>query len=140
MPRKTVAIAQVLFDLNQKNSLSTCSPEVRQGANSMLEKILMGADLYSGFGYLRSADIPPGQEPGIRFTNAAGLELTREQYYARRDSDYARLTSDHELPTRFTGDLKHFPDESRRTYYVHWAISADYRRIEAQVSEPGADK
>lgn len=126
--RKTLSIAKVLFDINRKNALSTVDAKVRQGWNSLIESILMAADVYSGFGYLETADLPQGHEPGIRFRTEHGTELRSRDYYDR-------LTSDHERrergePTLFDGDTKAFPDESRRVYYVHHAISAEYRRLE----------
>jgi hypothetical protein len=125
--RKTFSVAQALFDINQKNQLSTCSAEVRQGWNSMIETILMAAEVYTGFGYLRSPDLPTGQKAGIRFTNAMGVELTAEEYYDRLTTDHANQKRG--LPTRYTGDQKSYPDESRRTYYVHGHITAEYRAI-----------
>ena len=126
-PRKTASIAQILFDVNQKNLLSTCSAEVRQGWNSMVASILMAADLYTGFGYLGAENLPEGQAPGIRFYNAMGVELSAAEYYDRLTSDHAAQKRG--LPTRYTGDQKEFPDESRRTFYVHGHIAAEYRAI-----------
>lgn len=124
--RKTFSIAQMLYDVNQKNQLSTCSAEVRQGWNSIISTILMGADVYSGFGYLGKEDVPEGQCPGISFHNAMGVRLSAVEYYDR-------LTDDHEAcKTIYHGDQKTYPDESRRVFYVHHHITAEYRAIEAK--------
>ena len=128
--RKTASIAQILFDVNQKNVLSTCSAEVRQGWNSMISSILMAAEVYSGFGYLRGTDLPKGQEPGIAFCNAMGTPLTSDEYYERLTSDHGRRKRGE--PTLYDGDAKGFPDESRRVYYVHHHITAEYNAIAEQ--------
>lgn len=124
--RKTFSIAQMLYDVNQKNTLSTCSAEVRQGWNSLLSTILMGADVYCGYGYLGSKDVPQGQAAGIYFCNAMGVPLTSREYFDRLNEDHRRKRGE---PTRYDGDQKSYPDESRRVYYVDSHILLEYRAI-----------
>lgn len=130
--RKTFSIAGVLYEINQKNQSSTCDPQVRQGWNSMLESILMAADVYSGFGYLDFADVPQGQSPGIRFVSSHGNDLTPVEYYDRLASDHQRdRQAFHKV---FDGDVKSYPDETRRLYYVHHVLSDPYRKLSGHAS------
>lgn len=129
-PRKTASIAQMLFDLNQRNIHSTCSAEVRQGWNSMLSSILMAADVYSGYGYIGTSDLPAGEKPGIKFQNDFGIELTAREYYDRLASD-RRATEVGNTP-QYPRDHKTFPDETRRTYHIHAHIITEYRFIAAK--------
>jgi hypothetical protein len=99
--RVTVNIAVILADVNRKNQLSTCSPEVRAGWNSLLESILFAANLYIGFGYLYAKDVPIGQKAGITSRAPDGADLGKNV----------------------------FPDESRRVYYVDAPIQAAYREL-----------
>ncbi len=127
--RKTVKIAHLVAEVNRKNQLSTCSAEVRQGWNSMLSTILMDADVYAGFNYLGTPDVPEGQLPGILFANAEGIELTPSEYFARLDkcSSERMLKGLEHAPAN--GDTKAFPDESRRVYFIHSAIMQDYHKV-----------
>ena len=63
--RKTVRLADVAEKVNARNRKSTCSAEVRDGWNSVLEDMLMEADAYLGFQYLEAEDVPDGHLPGI---------------------------------------------------------------------------
>lgn len=87
--RKTVSIADLLSEVNRRNKQSTCSADVRDGWNSLLETVLHNANLYEGYGYLSQEEVPPGEKPGIDKHCRDGA------------------------PTR-----ERFPDESRRHYYV----------------------
>lgn len=63
--RKTAQINDLIDFVNERNRVSTCESSVRDGWNAMLERVLMDADVYAGFGYLRDTDTPEGQLPGI---------------------------------------------------------------------------
>lgn len=63
--RKTVSIRSLVENVNARNLKSTCSPEARTAWNLLLEGILMDAQVYAGFGYIREG-LPDGQEPGVR--------------------------------------------------------------------------
>lgn len=89
MARQTVSIYKLLETVNYRNQHSTCAPEVREGWNSILENILMDAEVYGGFMYLDETQVPKGHLPGI-----------------------VRNTEKPEGPHRF-------PDETRRVYYGH---------------------
>ncbi len=121
--RTTVNIAVILAEINKKNMLSTCAAEVRQGWNSLLESILMAANVYRGFGYLRASDVPKDAKPGIAFRSRTGRDLTARQFDIRRD--------DPEVT-----DETYFPDESRRVYYIDHALTAAYRDVVASEDLP----
>ena len=66
MKKKTFRLADLVDKVNERNRLSTCSPEVRKGWNSLCESLLLESDVYAGFNYLSEKDVPKGHEPGIR--------------------------------------------------------------------------
>ncbi len=69
-PRKTVRLRELIDWVNQRNATSTCEPSVREGWNSLLNSILMAADAYKGFNYLRLDELKgeaEGKPPGIVF-------------------------------------------------------------------------
>jgi len=91
--RKTVDVSSTKDKVNEMLKISTCSPDVRQGAINVLEDILHSTGNYRGFRYLNSAEVPTGQIPGIngaciddgydgdvvaRFTNT---DSTRAKYF-----------------------------------------------------------
>jgi len=63
-PRKTAVIEDIIAMVNERNRTSTCEPAIRDGGNSLLEKILMDNNRYNGFGYLTVDEVPEGHQPG----------------------------------------------------------------------------
>ena len=129
--RKTFSIAQLLHTVNKRNAASTCSPDVRQGWNSILSQVLMDADVYSGYNYLGPEDIPVGQRPGIAFQDKDGNSLTPTEFYERLD-DLHRQKLLEGAASDFTpknGDERLYPDESRRFYYVDSVLSEAYSKL-----------
>lgn len=63
--RKTIEVKKILEMVNHRNRHSTCSPEIREGWNSLMEEILQANGVYSGFGYLGQEQVPSGQLPGM---------------------------------------------------------------------------
>ena len=86
---KTVKIADLIDEVNRRNECSSCEPSVRQGWNSLLESILMGADVYNGFGYVTELKFPANTLDGC----VVGMD---------KDEDGNNI----------------FPDETRRYYYA----------------------
>jgi hypothetical protein len=125
--RKTANIASILKRTNYRLAHSTVSPDTRRGWASMLETILLEAGLYAGFGYTTDADMErvglPNEKPGIRYHDGEGNPVTAEEWVA----DLVHAKAKDGLSR---GYVQEFPDESRRFYYVHVAIHADYRNIE----------
>jgi len=80
----------------------------------------MDADVYSGFNYIE--DVPEGQLPGIAYETGMGVPLTQSEYYERSGGDRS-------VPLPNT-DVRSFPDESRRFYYVHAHIAKEYAALE----------
>lgn len=81
--RKTVKVADLIAKVNHLNRVSTCSPETRQGWNTLLGGMLHSIGRYAGFSYLTDKDVPAGEEPGIRF-GGGGREFpdeTRREYH-----------------------------------------------------------
>ncbi len=118
--RKTANVAEILRSVNMKLARTTCPPHVRLGMISVLETVLHDAGLYAGFGYLSAedmernghADYPGGQKPGIRYEWVNGLSATAEEW----------------VNSHLSGEVtQSFPDDSRRYYYVHRAITGDYK-------------
>ena len=71
--RKTFPVNKLIENVNERNRLSICSAEVRNGWNSVLTDILMATDNYEGFRYLQSNEVPHGELPGI-YDTAIGAE------------------------------------------------------------------
>ncbi len=121
--RKTANVAEILRSVNMKLARTTCPPHVRLGMICVLETILHDAGLYAGFGYLSADDMernghsnyPGCQKPGIRYDYADGGTATAEEWYGNLPSGKV---------------IQSFPDDSRRYYYVHPSISADYREAD----------
>lgn len=65
--RKTVKVEDLVKLVNARNKKSTCSPDIRQGWNSMLEDVLHSTGNYQGYGYYTVEDLPEGQAPGVRY-------------------------------------------------------------------------
>jgi len=66
MARKTLSVETLRSEVNRRNRESTCSPEVRQGWNSILESMLMATGNYRGFRFLTPDKVPDGKAPGIK--------------------------------------------------------------------------
>ena len=81
--RKMVRLAKLVAEVNRRNRESTCEADVRTGWNELLAGVLMDADAYCGYRYLRSGEVPAGELPGI-VTDADGLNTfpdeTRREY------------------------------------------------------------
>ena len=75
--RKTVEVAKLIATVNRRNIHSVCSPEVREGWNSLLEMVLHATGNYKGFHYLYQKDVPVGEKPGIIFDES---EAHNHQY------------------------------------------------------------
>jgi len=119
--RKTANVAEILRSVNMKLARSTCSPHMRLGMIAVLETVLHDSGLYAGFGYLSSADMERNglwaEKPGIRYAYADGSLATAEEWANGRH-----------VPNHLSGEVtQSFPDDSRRYYYIHRAITADYR-------------
>jgi hypothetical protein len=65
MARKTFNVAQLVETVNRRNRHSNCTPDVRQGWNSLLEEVLLEAGQYKGYNYLRFDDVAEDVLPGI---------------------------------------------------------------------------
>lgn len=141
--RKTFDIAELLYTVNSRNAGSTCSPEVRQGWNSLLETVLHGADLYNGYGYLEQGNLKGSavnSKPGIEFREVFGDEpgpcdtvITAGEFFDALSAENAMRERRGEcgIHTPF-GKARVFPDESRRTYYVPRTLVDAYRKLEAK--------
>ena len=81
--RKNVSIRSLIMQVNKMNAESTCSKEVRQGWNGLLEDIMMDAKVYAGYGHLRADQVPADCLPGITGTsgNYQFPDDTRRFYY-----------------------------------------------------------
>jgi hypothetical protein len=88
--RTTVDVKALVEEVNYRNRESTCSAEVRDGWNSLLEEVLMSTKNYAGFGWLSAKEVPAGERPGIVWSGEG--------------------TDNIGTPS--------FPDDSRRVYYV----------------------
>ena len=66
--KTTVKIAALIAMVNERNRVSTCTPEMRKGWNHLLADVLHDANVYHGYSYLMERDVPAGQEPGVRGT------------------------------------------------------------------------
>ncbi len=141
--RKTFDIAELLYTVNSRNAGSTCSPEVRQGWNSLLETVLHGADLYNGYGYLEQGNLKGSavnSKPGIEFREVFGDEpgpcdtvITAGEFFDALSAENAMRERRGEcgIHTPF-GKARVFPDESRRVYYVPQTVRDAYSKLEAQ--------
>ncbi len=120
--RKTLNLASLLKRVNHKLLHSTCSGDVRRGMADILGVALIEANVYSGYGYLTRGDLQKvhngWEDPGIEFRNAKGEAVLADEYYA----DQQKMG----MLSRYT---KTYPDESRRHYYVHTALSSDYHKL-----------
>lgn len=128
--RKTASIASILKRTNFKLAHSTCSADVRRGMADILGIILMDAGLYAGFGYQTEKDMREkgmsSELPGVSYSDSlTGAEVEPGWYFDELTARKARGIT-------VKGGRYHqsFPDESRRFYYVHKAIHADYRKLE----------
>lgn len=63
--KKTISVKKFVDEINRRNKLSTCEPNVRNGWNDLLEFVLRETNQYNGFGYLQQHEVPQGQLPGI---------------------------------------------------------------------------
>jgi hypothetical protein len=126
---KTVKIAEILQTVNARNEGSTCSREMRQGWNSLLESILMAAGVYIGFGYLLKTEVPVGHSPGMEYLDPEGESITVEEFL----DEMTTANKEGRKPACGTA----FPDDSRRTYFVHHELQPDYQAAEIAASRPG---
>lgn len=93
--KKTFNIRKFIEQVNERNKVSTCEPDIRQGWNFVAEHILHEAGVYSGYRYLTSRDVPEGFRPGINMDPATNMPH-----------------EDHKA--RFEGT-----DETRINFYIH---------------------
>ncbi len=130
--RKTASIATILKRTNHRLLNSTAEPGFRQGITSALEAILHDADLYAGFGYLTDEDMAKAghryhTKPGIRYGKVGDTEKRTQPPTAE---EWVNDLTESRTEGREPRLTQEFPDESRRFYYVHNAIHADYRKLE----------
>ncbi len=146
--RKTFDIAELLYTVNSRNAGSTCSPDVRQGWNSLLETVLHGADLYNGYGYLEQKDLKGSavnSRPGIEFVSLPEwIEDTRKpspcdtviearEFFDALNAENARRDRNGETGLHTPPHMdRRFPDESRRVYYVPQTLRDAYSKLEAE--------
>ena len=78
-PRKTVSLRELVEWVNVRNATSTCEPAVREGWNALVNSLLMQADAYAGFAYLRADQLEGealGKPPGIVFDDSGECRHT----------------------------------------------------------------
>jgi hypothetical protein len=63
--KKSVSFKYLIETTNKRNKESTCPPQVRGGWNSFLTNLLIANNVYAGYGYYTSEEVPEGQKPGI---------------------------------------------------------------------------
>jgi hypothetical protein len=89
----------------------------------------MDAGLYAGFGYISEKDlrdIGSNELPGISYHDSrTGSEVEPNLYF-----DELTDRRERGLPAKGGRYVQEFPDESRRFYYVHHSIHAEYRKLE----------
>ena len=149
--RKTFDIAELLHTVNKRNASSTCSDDVRAGWNSLLETVLMGADLYAGYGYLEQKNLKGSavnEKPGIEFREVFGDEpgpcdtlITAGEFFDALSAENASRERRGEpgLHTPY-GKARVFPDESRRVYYVAQIIRDAYGKLADQAKQEQANE
>lgn len=146
--RKTFDIAELLYTVNSRNTGSTCSADVRQGWNSLLETVLHSADLYNGYGYLEQGDLKGSavnSRPGIEFVSIPEwVEDTRtpsdmdevieaREFFDALNAENARRSRNGETGVHSPPHMdRRFPDESRRVYYVPSILRDAYSKLEAE--------
>lgn len=85
---KTIKIIDLIHKVNDMNKISTCSKDARSGWNSFLADIMHKSDVYAGFSYLDSNQVPKDCLPGIRWNNEgpdfSNTDETRIQWYVHR--------------------------------------------------------
>lgn len=84
--KKTVNIKWLVEEINRKNRESTCPRDVRNGWNSLLETIMMQANVYNGHSFLKADEVPAGHLPGIVRDGEKNLILpddSRRVYFIR---------------------------------------------------------
>jgi hypothetical protein len=128
----TLKLADLLHAVNERNELSSCAPEIRQGWNSILESFLMAAGCYIGFGYLLDGEVPKGDLPGMTYVDGEFLPITEKQFH-----DEMSLAN---AEGRKPACGRNYPDLSRRTYFVARELQADYQAAEERASRPGEIK
>jgi hypothetical protein len=85
MARKTFKLRRLVEMVNRRNRNYTCSPDMREGWNSLLEEVLLNNDNYAGFCYLTAKEVPEGQLPGVE-RNGYDTQFpddTRRIYYLK---------------------------------------------------------
>lgn len=127
--RKTASIASILKRTNYKLLYSTCSPDVRRGMADVLSVILMDAGLYAGYGYITHKQLVDAdnwsEKAGIVYYDSRStMEVESGVYF-----DELTERRERNLPADGGRYKKEYPDESRRFYYVHNSIHAEYRKL-----------
>jgi len=88
---KRASVLDMIELVNRRNLESTCSPDVRQGWNSLLEDMLHATGNYSGFGYYSNDDLPSTVQPGVRVeTTDMGRGVADDMNERFRDCDDTR--------------------------------------------------
>jgi hypothetical protein len=73
MARKTCYVRDLIEEVNRRNSVSTCPPDVRSGWNSLLDGVLHETGNYRGYTYLEARHVPVGQAPGVLRTETGNV-------------------------------------------------------------------
>lgn len=82
--RKTFRVRSLLDSVNYSLACSTCESAVRRGMASVLETVLLEANVYAGYRYLEQHEVPKGQLPGIVREADGNCEFpdpTRRHFY-----------------------------------------------------------
>lgn len=89
---KTIKVETIIDEVNYRNSHSSCSKEVREGWNGLLEYFLHSNGVYNGFQYLTADKMrgdAAGREPGILVGPGVGAggapsiqDETRRHYFS----------------------------------------------------------
>jgi len=124
MARKTVKLLELIHIVNVTNATSTHDPMYRHGQNVLLENVLMGANVYAGYGYLHASDLKGAaavELPGIKYIRKSDTrEVSPKEFWdalvweneSRKDKGLPPVGEP-------SGITRIFPDESRRRYYIH---------------------
>lgn len=85
MSRKTVSVAELLFEVNGRNTQTHSSYDMRHGWNTLLETFLFSTGNYEGFKYLTADKVPPGEKPGVNTVDFDDSLLTYVDKFANTD-------------------------------------------------------
>lgn len=92
--RKTFSVQDLKAKVNHNNRYSTCSREIRQGWNHLLETVLHDTGNYRGFGFLMPGQVPEGHPPGINLVAGdypKGLDKQDQQEELFKGCDDTRI-------------------------------------------------